>query len=59
MIWRFDIERIESGIKNTFHLYDEYAYSNVDSTYLQPEKVAEKIIEIRNIKLTGVVSNDI
>lgn len=53
MIWRFDIERIESGIKNTFHLYDEYAYSNVDSTYLQPEKVAEKIIEIRNIKLTG------
>lgn len=54
MIWRFDIERIERGIKNTFHLfYDEYAYSNVDSTYLQPEKVAEKIIEILNIKLTG------
>lgn len=52
MIWRFNIERIESGIKNTFHLYDEYAYSNIDSTYLQPEKVAEKK-EIRNIKLTG------
>lgn len=41
MIWRFDIERIEHGIKNTFQLY-EYVNPNVDSTYLQPEKVAEK-----------------
>ena len=48
-----DMERIERGIKNTFHFYDEYAYPNIDSTYLQPEKVAEKIIEILNIKLTG------
>ena len=44
---------IERGIKNTFHFYDEYTYPNIDSTYLQPEKVAEKIIEILNIKLTG------
>lgn len=48
-----DMERIERGIKNTFHFYDEYTYPNIDSTYLQPEKVAEKIIEILNIKLTG------
>ena len=48
-----DMERIERGIKDTFHFYDEYAYPNIDSTYLQPEKVAEKIIEILNIKLTG------
>ena len=37
-----DMERIERGIKNTFHFYDEYAYPNIDSTYLQPKKVAEK-----------------
>ena len=42
MIWRFDIERIERGIKNTFQLYDVYVNPNVDLTYLQPEKVAEK-----------------
>ena len=53
MIWRFNIERIKRGIKNIFHFYDEYAYPNIDSTYLQPKKVAEKIIEILNIKLTG------
>ena len=48
-----DMERIERGIKNTFRFYDEYSYPNIDSTYLQPEKVAEKIIEILNIRLTG------
>ena len=40
-----DMERIERGIKDTFYLYDEYAYPNIDSTYLQPEQTAEKIIE--------------
>lgn len=28
-------------------------YPNIDSTCLQPEKVAEKIIETLNIRLTG------
>lgn len=45
-----DIERIERGMKNTFGFYDEYTYPKVDSTYLQPEQVAEEIIEILNIK---------
>ena len=51
-----NMERMERGIKNTFRFYDEYSYPNIDSTYLQPEKVAEKIIEIieiLNIRLTG------
>lgn len=47
------MERIERGIKNTFHFYDEYIYPNIDSTYLTPEKTAEKIIETLNIRLTG------
>lgn len=48
-----DMERTERGIKNTFHFYDEYTYPNIDTTFLQPEKVAEKMIEILNIRLTG------
>lgn len=45
-----DMERIERGIKNTFAFYDEYPYPNIDSTYLQPNQVAEKIIEILNLR---------
>ena len=37
-----DMQRIERGIKNTFAFYDEYTYPNLDSTYLQPNQVAEK-----------------
>lgn len=47
-----DMERIKRGIRNTFAFYDEYMYPNIDSTYLQPNQVADKIIEILNIKLT-------
>ena len=48
-----DMQRIERGIKNTFAFYEEYTYPNLDSTYLQPNQVAEKIIEILNVRLTG------
>lgn len=44
-----DMQRIERGIKNTFAFYEEYTYPNLDSTYLQPNQVAEKIIEILNL----------
>ncbi len=50
-----DLERIERDIKNTFHFYDDYAYPNIDSTYLQPENVVEKIIEMLNILLIFVL----
>lgn len=43
-----DMERIERSIKNTFSFYDKYTYPNIDSTYLQPHQVAEKIIKILN-----------
>ncbi len=38
-------ERIERGMKNTFHFYDEYTYPHIDTTDLQPEQVAEIIID--------------
>ena len=44
-----DMQRIERGIKNTFAFYEEYTYPNLYSTYLQPNQVAEKIIEILNL----------
>lgn len=43
-----DMERIRHGIKNTFHFYDKYVYPAIDSTDLQPDQAAEKIIEIIN-----------
>lgn len=44
-----DRERIERGIENTFNFYNEYSYPDIDSTFLSPEQVAEKIIEILNL----------
>lgn len=39
-------ERIERGIRNTFSFYDEYTYPSIDITYLEPNEVAEKIVNI-------------
>ncbi|MDE6750148.1 MAG: hypothetical protein K2K21_13950, partial [Lachnospiraceae bacterium] len=41
-----EIERIERGIKNTFHFYDDFQYPNIITTELSPEEVAEKIAAI-------------
>lgn len=38
-----DAERIQRGMKNTFHFYDEYDYPAIDTTGLKPEQVAEEI----------------
>ena len=35
--------RIERGIKNTFHFYDEFDGQCIDTTYLSPEEVANQI----------------
>lgn len=39
-------ERIERGMKNTYAFYDAYAYPLIDTTHMQPETVAEKILDI-------------
>lgn len=44
-----DRARIERGMKNTFTFYDRYTYPNIDTTYLQPTQVAEKILEMLNL----------
>lgn len=41
--------RIERGMKNTFAFYDRYTYPDIDTTYLRPDQVAEKILEILNL----------
>lgn len=41
-----DRERIERGIRNTFSFYDKYTYPSIDITYLEPNEVAEKIVNI-------------
>lgn len=44
-------ERIERGMKNTYTFYDTYTYPRIDTTNMQPEDVAEKILEILNYKI--------
>lgn len=39
-------ERIERGMKNTYTFYDTYTYPRIDTTYMSPEAVAEKIMDI-------------
>ena len=41
-------ERIERGIKNTFHFYDDFQYPCIITTELKPEEVAEQIANIIN-----------
>lgn len=47
-----DNERIQRGIENTFHFYDKYDYPKIDTTDINAEQVAERIISLlkeRNI----------
>ena len=44
-----DPARIERGIKNTFHFYDEFAAPSIDTTGLSPEEVAQQIHTIANL----------
>ena len=41
-----EAERIERGIKNTFHFYDDFQCPNIITTELSPEEVAEQIADI-------------
>lgn len=41
-----DAERIERGIKNTFHFYDDYQCPHIITTELSPEEVVEQIANI-------------
>ena len=41
-----DSERIERGIRNTFAFYEKYTYPSIDTTHLEPNEVAEKIVNI-------------
>ena len=43
-----DKERIERGIKNTFHFYDDFDDPSIDTTNLSPEEVANQIHIIIN-----------
>ena len=43
---RRETERIERGMKNTFHFYDDFQYPKIITTELSPEEVAEKIAAI-------------
>ena len=39
-------ERIERCIRNTFAFYEKYTYPSNDTTHLEPNEVAEKIVNI-------------
>ena len=41
-----DTERIERGMKNTFNFYDELEYPTIDTTFMSPGQVSQKIIEL-------------
>lgn len=41
-----DSERIERGMKNTFSFYDSCSYPTIDTTNLDAEEVAEKILKM-------------
>ena len=41
-----DNERIERGMKNTFNFYDELEYPTIDTTFMSPGQVSQKIIEL-------------
>jgi hypothetical protein len=41
-----DNERIQRGIENTFHFYDKYDYPKIDTTDINAEQVAERIISL-------------
>ena len=41
-----DHERVERGMKNTFNFYDGFGYSTIDTTFLSPDQVAKKIMEM-------------
>lgn len=41
-------ERIERGMKNTFHFYDDFQYTTIITTQLNPEEVAAQIEKIIN-----------
>lgn len=45
-----DSERVERGMKNTFAFYDNYTYPSIDTTYLQPDEAAEKVLDILKCK---------
>jgi len=40
-----DAARIQRGMENTFHFYDNVDYPCIDSTELTPDQVAERIIK--------------
>lgn len=40
-----DAERIERGVRNTAHFYDDMKEIKVDTTHLSEDEVAEKIIQ--------------
>lgn len=48
-----EVERIERGIKNTFHFYDNFQCPSIVTTELSPEEVAEQIADIINGTTTG------
>ena len=41
-----EAERIERGMKNTFHFYDDFQAHSIITTELSPEEVAERIADI-------------
>lgn len=44
-----DAERIERGMKNTFHFYDDFPYPVIITTELSPEEVAAQIADLINL----------
>lgn len=39
-----DEERIERGIQNTLHFYDDFAEIKIETTHLKPKQVAQRIL---------------
>lgn len=51
-----DQERVERGIKNTFHFYDAFNGPSIDTTDLSPKEVAEQIqtiMDSHNVAASG------
>ena len=46
---RRDEERIKRGIENTFSFYNAFHYPSIDTTELNPDEVAQRIIDLVEI----------
>ena len=45
-----DAERIERGMQNTYHYYDDYPAPHIDTTDMTPEQAAEAVLNAAGVR---------